>query len=274
MGISLKIPFGSRRRPSKPSAGQKPSGEGSSRKQAQDHRSGGPPSPYHIRQIEPRPKPYIVQSRTPTYNVREVRPSTAPQKPHVTVQTITTTTPSSHRHRRRSSVSIRSPPHTSYSYVEPNTRNSPVRHCRRSSRPKTPNSPVSPLETSRFEFPSPWSQPQPVIQRDEYGFSIRTPSTPVGQGNAYGMSALAPVNSGEFSYFEPWAGGQGMEGSGEEKGGSGWTEEDLMGYYSYGVGSVGTAGGGIAQSGRSRQHGRGEQSGRETRGEGSRVRFA
>lgn len=78
------------------------------------------------------------------------------------------------------------------------------------------------------------------------------------------MSALAPVDSDEYSYFEPWVGDE-KEGAKEdekEKEKSGWTEDNLRGYYSYGVGSVGAAGG------------RSEQSVRESQGEGSRVRFA
>ncbi|XP_014557995.1 hypothetical protein COCVIDRAFT_95737 [Bipolaris victoriae FI3] len=193
MGISLKIkiPIGSRRRPSKTSAGQNPLGEGSSRKQAHDHRSGSPPLPCRHQNPEPRPKPYIMQPRRPSYNTVIVRPSTAPQKPRITTHAVTTTTPSSHRHRRPSKT------------------------------PTTPRSPVSPLETSRFEFPSPYSRPQPAVQRDEYGFSIRTPSTPAGQANTYGMSALAPVNSDEWSYFEPqvgstWKGGEEEKSKGRE----------------------------------------------------------
>ncbi|KAH7556600.1 hypothetical protein BM1_06034 [Bipolaris maydis] len=179
MGISLKIkiPVGSRRRPSKTSTGQKPPGEGSSRKHANDHRGGGPQSPCPSHKPEPRPRLCIAQPTPYNYNTVERRPSTVLLDPHVATHTITTPTPSSHRHRRRSSISIHSPPRSSHGYVE--TR----RHRRRSSQTSTPRSPVSPLGTSHFEYPSPWSRPRLTIQRDEYGFSIRTPSTPAGQAN-------------------------------------------------------------------------------------------
>ncbi|KAJ5063453.1 hypothetical protein J3E74DRAFT_287743 [Bipolaris maydis] len=174
----------------------------------------------------------IAQPTPYNYNTVERRPSTVLLDPHVATHTITTPTPSSHRHRRRSSISIHSPPRSSHGYVE--TR----RHRRRSSQTSTPRSP-----------------------RDEYGFSIRTPSTPAGQANEYGMSALAPVNSDEYSYFAPQVSSARKEEEGEGK--SVWTEDDLRGYYSYGVGSVGAA------AGMGEQPGRSGQPRRE-----SRVRFA